>query len=1354
MKKTAGLFVLILIINLFMVLNVAMADTLVLPEETVIIETEAFYGTNAEIIVVPQGATTIGDRAFGGSTMLQTVVVPEGLMDREADALEGSPNAKFVHIGFMEADGYTYYWMPDGQPLKGLQNINGHLYLFESEDGYIQTGWRTVDEHTYYFDPENYYALTGFSVIGNSTYYFDEEGQRYENGYYEIGSAEYYFDNYGILAKGFRIIDDTLVLFDEETGELFTGIYTDPVSHYRFYYDGRNGMVKSRRITIDGAEYYCYASGVMARGLTTINGKKYYFDWETGKRVTGLTDIGMNHYMFFGEDGAAKSGIIDCNGTRYYFDVDNKSTTAGFITFENNTYYFSPDTYAMVTGFVRIDGDLYYLDTEGKLQTGLVTVNGEKYLTDKDGKIKTGLFVMDGIYYKADEQTGKLYTGFYKTPDDNLTYYYEGANGRVTGKQQIAGEWYLFGENGIMKYGFQTIGGVRWFFDPDTGKAENGFVQYYGYRYLVKNGIVQCGMVERDGSLYWLSDGTGYAKTGFQRGSDSALYYFDNVTYAALTGWQEIGGYMYFFGEDGKAYSDGIYEINGGKYYFSVEGVLQKGWRTINGASYYFSLQTGKMVTGLLTLDGYTYYFTENGLAKGLQTINGKVYLFDDTYGIAQTGYRKIGEDIYIFDAYTKQGITGSVYLDGWTYYLENGKAVRSGLRFIDGTAYMFDSTYGVGWKNTMATGSNNITYYFDKYGANMYGMVTYNNTEMFFYKNGGYASEAEKASIVSQMASAANGFVEIGEIRYYKENGTFVKGFKKIDGNYYYFSETNGAMLTGLRLIDGYYYYFGNDGKRRTGSVILERGECWFGADGKMLTGKNGSTYYSETGQMIDGYIVGQNNTIISGNGTSTGFVSINGNKYYFMNGVALTGMQEIAGKTYSFTSDGIMRTGLVYEDGKALYFDQETGERKIGFVKVGNEVYYFDEISGKLTGIQNIGGDWYYFDGYGILTTGEVTVGSDVYYFDEKTGKMKSGIIETSFGKVYADPSTGKLQSGFIKKYNNGHYDSYYFHPSFYTMATGWLSIGDCLYYFNSDGVQQSGFTTINDYTFFLYEDHMATGLTEIDNHEYFFDKSGAMLTGWVIDGDKNYYFDSKTGQRIIGVVKYGEYYFGFLRDGSLGVGAVTFEDGREYYFDENHKIAVLGLRSFEDGKLHYYDLNEGMYRNRTWTMDGIRYTADENGVVRIAEINSTFAEILNDGFQYLGTPYGSFDGGLVCSTFVAQVLNDTILQFEYNEGESLHMYSMFRDSYPDYISYDKTELELGDIIFYINENCDEGNNCEFVGEIHHVGFYIGNGKIMEATPLPGEQGYTLVRDLVESNQYPIAAIIHTLQIADHLE
>jgi cell wall-associated NlpC family hydrolase len=61
-------------------------------------------------------------------------------------------------------------------------------------------------------------------------------------------------------------------------------------------------------------------------------------------------------------------------------------------------------------------------------------------------------------------------------------------------------------------------------------------------------------------------------------------------------------------------------------------------------------------------------------------------------------------------------------------------------------------------------------------------------------------------------------------------------------------------------------------------------------------------------------------------------------------------------------------------------------------------------------------------------------------------------------------------------------------------------------------------------------------------------------------------------------------------------------------------------------------------------------------------------------------------------------------------------------------------RSELQPGDLVFWQNLGCP---GCSRWKEIHHVGIYVGNGKVMEAS---SSKGRVLVRDLWESGNYPI--------------
>ena len=100
--------VVLVVLALALVIGVAAADTLVLPDDTVEIGKEAFYGVDADTIILPPGVTAIGDAAFGGSNKLRWVYVPESLMGRASAALAGSQNAVFVPLNYDWSAEYNY----------------------------------------------------------------------------------------------------------------------------------------------------------------------------------------------------------------------------------------------------------------------------------------------------------------------------------------------------------------------------------------------------------------------------------------------------------------------------------------------------------------------------------------------------------------------------------------------------------------------------------------------------------------------------------------------------------------------------------------------------------------------------------------------------------------------------------------------------------------------------------------------------------------------------------------------------------------------------------------------------------------------------------------------------------------------------------------------------------------------------------------------------------------------------------------------------------------------------------------------------------------------------------------------
>lgn len=102
-------------------------------------------------------------------------------------------------------------------------------------------------------------------------------------------------------------------------------------------------------------------------GWETVDGKRYYYDPETGEMQTGwlvLTNGSISRRYFFGEDGAVMTG---------FFRTDANTSPV----------YYADEEGAVVKGGIHtIDGKPYWFYEDGSLHTGWQTVNGKRYFYD------------------------------------------------------------------------------------------------------------------------------------------------------------------------------------------------------------------------------------------------------------------------------------------------------------------------------------------------------------------------------------------------------------------------------------------------------------------------------------------------------------------------------------------------------------------------------------------------------------------------------------------------------------------------------------------------------------------------------------------------------------------------------------------------------------------------------------------------------------------------------------------------------------------------------------------------------------------------------------------------------------
>ena len=212
-------------------------------------------------------------------------------------------------------------------------------------------------------------------------------------------------------------------------------------------------------------------------------------------------------------------------------------------------------------------------------------------------------------------------------------------------------------------------------------------------------------------------------------------------------------------------------------------------------------------------------------------------------------------------------------------------------------------------------------------------------------------------------------------------------------------------------------------------------------------------------------------------------GWVTENGKKYYYYEGVKQTGFRTISGKKYYFGSDGAMQTGMQTIGGKKYYFGSD-GAMKTGLQTVGGKTYYFGGDGKVPNGWKKVGSKWYYFKA-GVMQTGWQKINKKWYYF--KAGVMVSGWQKLG-GKWYFFKSDGSMAANeWCKGYwlnKNGSW-TYKKKATWKKDKTGWWF--GCTGWYAKNQWQK------------------------IDGKWYYFDKKGYIVTGTPKIGSKTYKFNS---------------------------------------------------------------------------------------------------------------------------------------------------------------------------------------------------------------------------------------------------
>lgn len=167
---------------------------------------------------------------------------------------------------------------------------------------------------------------------------------------------------------------------------------------------------------------------------------------------------------------------------------------------------------------------------------------------------------------------------------------------------------------------------------------------------------------------------------------------------------------------------------------------------------------------------------------------------------------------------------------------------------------------------------------------------------DFYLYRTGDYEAPESEDGDDEKAGVTGNWRRRIGATYFKRNDGTYAKGLKVIDGKTYFF-RSNGVLVCGtfVKFSDGI-RYFGPSGAMVTGFATRLLSTYYFDENGIMQTGRvvaNGSTYYfGRDGRMF-----------------RSQWLKENGKTYYFKaDGKMATGKLRILFRTYKFDENGVL--------------------------------------------------------------------------------------------------------------------------------------------------------------------------------------------------------------------------------------------------------------------------------------------------------------------------------------------------------------------------------------------------------------------------------------------------------------